>query len=130
MMPTTSTTTSSNVTTAKGSVEQAQSAVDAGQKEVEAAKARLTTAQARQREAEATAAIVRWLDVQGKPIGVSSVRDDDFDVRGDVATIRDRTRVFPSHEVALRIAPTVTGCGTAGPAVLPIAGGRVTVWPE
>ena len=64
---------------------------------------------------------VRWLDAQGKPIGVSSIKDDDFDVRGDVITVRDRTRVFPSHALALRIAPDVTGCGAGGPTVLPIA---------
>ena len=31
---------------------------------------------------------VRWLDAQGTPIGVSSLKDDDFDVRGDVITLR------------------------------------------
>lgn len=73
---------------------------------------------------------VRWLDDAGKPIGVSAVTTDDFDVRGDGVTVGRRARVFPSHEVALRIAPTAAGCGAAGPAVLPIVGGRVTVWPQ
>jgi hypothetical protein len=73
---------------------------------------------------------VRWLDAQGKPIGVSSLRADDFDVRGDTITIKDRTRVFPSHALALRIAPTVTGCGTSTPTVLPVANGKVTAWPK
>ena len=73
---------------------------------------------------------VRWLDAQGKPIGVSFVKDDDFDVRGDVVTLRDRTRVFPSHALALRIAPDLTGCGAGGPTVLPIANGKLTAWPR
>ena len=73
---------------------------------------------------------VRWLDAQGKPIGISSVKDDDFDVRGDVVTIRDRTRVFPSHALALRIAPDLTGCGAGGRTVLPIANGKLTAWPR
>jgi len=73
---------------------------------------------------------VRWLDAQGAPIGVSSLKDDDFDVRGDVITLRDRTRVFPSHALALRIAPGIIGCGAGGPTVLPIAVGKLTLWPR
>jgi hypothetical protein len=73
---------------------------------------------------------VRWFDVQGKPIGTSAVKDDDFDVRGDVATPRDRTRVFPSHALALHIAPDLTGCGAGGQTVLPIANGKLTAWPR
>jgi hypothetical protein len=73
---------------------------------------------------------VRWLDAQGKPVGVTTVKDDDFDVRGDVSTVRDRSRVFPSHALALRIAPTVAGCGGPGSTVLPIANGQVTAWPR
>jgi hypothetical protein len=73
---------------------------------------------------------VRWLDAQGKPIGVSAIKDDDFDVRGEVAAVRDRTRVFPSHALALRIAPDLAGCGSGAPTVLPIANGRVTGWQQ
>jgi hypothetical protein len=73
---------------------------------------------------------VRWLGADGKPIGVSALAGDDFDVRGDVAAVGDRARVFPSHDVALRIAPGVASCGVAGPAVLPVVSGRVTVWPK
>ncbi len=73
---------------------------------------------------------VRWLDAQGKRIGTSSVRDDEFDVRGDETTIDARTRVFPSHALALRIAPGLAGCGTARPTTLPIATGTLTAWPR
>ena len=73
---------------------------------------------------------VRWLDAHGKPIGTTSLKDDDFDVRGDVVTVPDRTRVFPSHALALRIAPDVTGCGAGGQTVLPIANGKLTAWPR
>lgn len=72
---------------------------------------------------------VRWFDAQGKPIGVTALRDDDFDVRGDVVTVKPRTRVFPAHALALRLAPAATGCA-AGSSVLPIANGKVTVWPR
>lgn len=74
--------------------------------------------------------LVRWLDAQGRPIGSSAVKDDDFDVRGDVATVRDRTRVFPSHALALRLTPDLVGCGASGRTVLPIANGRLTAWPK
>jgi hypothetical protein len=73
---------------------------------------------------------VRWLDAAGKSIGTSSVKADDLDVRGDVITVPDRTRVFPSHALALRIAPDLTGCGAGAPTVLPIANGKLTVWPQ
>ncbi len=73
---------------------------------------------------------IRWTDAQGKPIGVTTVKDDDFDVRGDVSTVRDRSRVFPSHALALRIAPGMAGCGTVAPTVLPVAGGTLTAWPQ
>jgi hypothetical protein len=73
---------------------------------------------------------IRWLDAQGKPIGTTAVKDDDLDVRGDVVTIPDRTRIFPSHAIALRIAPDVMGCGAGAPTVLPIANGKLTAWPR
>lgn len=73
---------------------------------------------------------VRWLDERGESIGVSSVREDDFDLRGDIVTVRKGTRVFPSHALALRIAPDVAGCGAGGRTVLPIANGQITAWPE
>jgi hypothetical protein len=73
---------------------------------------------------------VRWLDAQGKAIGTSSIKADDYDVRGGVVTVPDRTRVFPSHALALRIAPGLAGCGAGGPAVLPIANGKLTIWPQ
>ncbi len=73
---------------------------------------------------------VRWLDAQGRPIGVATVNDGDFDVRGDVVTVMDRAHVFPSHALALRIAPDVAGCGVGGRTVLPVASGKVTVWPR
>jgi hypothetical protein len=71
---------------------------------------------------------VRWFDAEGKPVGVTALRDRDFDVRGDVVTVKPRTRVFPAHALALRLAPTAAGC-TAGPVALPIANGKVTAWP-
>src|SRR4029453_18958273 len=58
---------------------------------------------------------VRWFDAQDKPIGTTALKNDDFDARGGVVTVPDRTRVFPSHALALRIAPDLTGCGTGGP---------------
>src|SRR5262249_26524682 len=73
---------------------------------------------------------VRWLGAAGKAIGVSTVNDDDVDVRGDVLTVRSRARVFPSHALALRIAPDVAGCGAGGRTMLPAANGKITVWPE
>jgi hypothetical protein len=73
---------------------------------------------------------VRWFDAQGKPIGVTAVQDHDFDVRGDVGTVSARTRVFPSHALALRIAPGLAGCGAGGHTVLPIANGTLTAWPR
>lgn len=73
---------------------------------------------------------VQWLDPRGESIGVSTVNDKDFDVRGDVLTVRSRARVFPLHALALRIAPDAAGCGAGGGTTLPIAGGMVTVWEE
>lgn len=73
---------------------------------------------------------IQWFDAQGTPIGQSGVTDDDFDVRGDVVTVRDGARAFPSHALALRIAPDATGCGAGGRTVLPIANGTVTAWPR
>ena len=73
---------------------------------------------------------VRWLDAQGRSIGTSSIKADDYDVRGGVITVPDRTRVFPSHALALRIAPGLAGCGAAAPTVLPIANGKLTIWPQ
>jgi hypothetical protein len=73
---------------------------------------------------------IRWFDALGKPIGATSLKDDDFDVRGDVMTVPDRTRVFPSHALALRITPDVGGCGAGGRTVLPIANGKLTTWPR
>jgi hypothetical protein len=73
---------------------------------------------------------MRWLDAQGRPIGVSFIKDGDFDVRGDVVTLWDRARVFPSHALALRIAPAVGGCGAGGRTVLPVTSGKVTAWPR
>jgi hypothetical protein len=32
--------------------------------------------------------------------------------------------------LALRIAPDVTGCGAGGDTTLPVATGKVTVWPD
>jgi hypothetical protein len=73
---------------------------------------------------------IRWFDALGKPIGTTSLKDDDFDVRGDVVTVPDRTRVFPSHALALRITPDVTGCGAGGPTALSVANGKLTAWPR
>jgi hypothetical protein len=73
---------------------------------------------------------VRWFDAQDKPIGTTTLKDDDFDVRGDVLTVPDRTRVFPSHALALRIAPDLGHCGIGGLTVLPIANGKLTAWPR
>jgi hypothetical protein len=73
---------------------------------------------------------IRWFDAQGRPIGVASVNDGDFDVRGGVVTVTDRSHVFPSHALALRIAPDVAGCGGGGRTVLSIANGTVTAWPR
>jgi hypothetical protein len=72
---------------------------------------------------------VRWTDAQGKVVGLSAVRDDTVDLRGDVTTTARRARAFPSHALALRIAPDLTGC-SAGSTTLTIAGGKVTAWPE
>jgi hypothetical protein len=72
---------------------------------------------------------VRWTDADGKIIGMSAVRDDAVDLRGDVTTTAGRARAFAAHALALRIAPDVTGCA-AGFTTLPIAGGKVTAWPE
>jgi hypothetical protein len=72
---------------------------------------------------------IRWLDAQGKPLGSSSVKSDDFDVRGGVTTIRERSGIFPSHALALRIAPDLTGCETGGRTVLPITNGQLSAWP-
>ena len=71
---------------------------------------------------------VQWLDAQGKAIGVSTVNDDDVDVRGDVLVVASRARVFPSQPLALRIAADASGCGAGGATTLPIAGGTVTSW--
>jgi hypothetical protein len=73
---------------------------------------------------------IQWLDAQGKSIGVSTVNDDDFDVRGDVLTVGSRARVFPSQALALRIAPDASGCGAGGTTTLAIAGGKVISWEE
>ena len=73
---------------------------------------------------------VRWFDAQNEPIGTTTIKDDDFDVRGDVVTVPDRARVFPSHALALRIAPDVTACNVGGPTVLPVANGKLTAWPR
>ncbi|MGG6621310.1 UNVERIFIED_CONTAM: hypothetical protein ITH22_24710, partial [Salmonella enterica subsp. enterica serovar Weltevreden] len=56
---------------------------------------------------------IRWRDTDGDDIGVSGITADTFDVRGDVLTVRSRARAFPSHAVALRIAPSVQGCGAS-----------------
>ena len=73
---------------------------------------------------------VRWFDAQDKPIGTTTLKNDDFDVRGDALTVPDRTRVFPSHALALHIAPDLTGCGGGGQTVLPITNGKLTAWPR
>jgi hypothetical protein len=73
---------------------------------------------------------VHWLDADGEEIGTSAIIDEDFDVRGDVLAVGSRTRVFPSHALALRIAPDVAGCGAPGRTTLPVATGKITVWPE
>jgi hypothetical protein len=73
---------------------------------------------------------IRWRDALGKPIGTSSVKDGDFDVRGDVVAIREPSRAFPSHALALRIAPGLAGCGAGGQTALPIADGHVSAWPR
>ena len=73
---------------------------------------------------------IRWFDALGKAVGTTTLKDDDFDVRGDVLTVPDRTRVFPSHALALRIAPDVAGCGPGGSTVLPVANGKLTAWPR
>jgi hypothetical protein len=72
---------------------------------------------------------VHWLDAHGEEIGTSAIIDEDFDARGDVVTVSSRTRVFPSHALALRIAPDVAGCGASGRTTLPVATGKITVWP-
>jgi hypothetical protein len=72
---------------------------------------------------------VRWTDAQGKVVGMSAVRDDALDLRGGVTTTARRARAFASHALALRIAPSATSC-SPGSASLPIAGGKVTAWPE
>jgi hypothetical protein len=72
---------------------------------------------------------VRWLDVHGEEIGASTIDADDFDLRGDVLTVRSRARVFPSHALAWRIAPGVAGCGASGRTTLPVTSGKITVWP-
>jgi hypothetical protein len=59
-----------------------------------------------------------------------SLKDDHFDVRSDVVTVPDRTRVLPSHALALRITPDVAGCGAGGQTVLLIANGKLTGWPR
>ena len=73
---------------------------------------------------------VRWLDADGQDVGASTVSADGYDVRGDVLAVRPRARAFPSHAVALRIAPDVAGCGASAPTTLPVAGGKITLWPE
>lgn len=72
---------------------------------------------------------VQWTDAHGKAAGMSAVRDDSFDLRGGVTTTTRRARAFPSHALALRIAPAVAGC-SSGTSTLPIANGQVTAWPE
>lgn len=73
---------------------------------------------------------IRWFDATGKAVGVSTVRDDAFDLRGDTVTIARRARAFPAHGLALRIAPDVASCAPGAPAAVGIAGGIVTVWPN
>lgn len=73
---------------------------------------------------------VRWLDAEGKPVGTSTIKQDDFDLRGGVVTIRDRTRAFPAHALALRFTPNVNGCGAGGRTVIPLTDGTLTVWPR
>jgi hypothetical protein len=73
---------------------------------------------------------VRWFDAQNEPIGTTTIKDDDLDVRGDVVTVSDRARVFPSHALAFRIAPDVTSCGPGGLTVLPVTNGKLTAWPQ
>jgi hypothetical protein len=72
---------------------------------------------------------VHWHDANGNEIGASTIDAADVDLRGDVLTVRARARVFPSHALALRIAPDLTGCGTGGRTMLSVATGNVTVWP-
>ena len=46
-------------------------------------------------------------------------------------TIGSRSPVFPSHALALRIGPDVTGCGEDPTrTLLPFNGGVVTAWPR
>ena len=71
---------------------------------------------------------LRWLDAYGNEIGVSIINGDDYDVRGDVLSVRRRARVFPSHALALRIAPDVAGCGERN--TLSVTTGKVTVWAD
>jgi hypothetical protein len=73
---------------------------------------------------------IHWRDADGDDVGVSGITADRFDVHGDVLTVRSRARAFPSHAVALRIAPDVGGCGAGTPTILPAAAGTVTVWPN
>jgi hypothetical protein len=70
-----------------------------------------------------------WRDPAGREIGRSTVASQTVDLRGGTVTIRTDSPVFPTQVVALRIAPRSPACdGATTPAVIPIAGGRVTTW--
>lgn len=72
---------------------------------------------------------VHWRDAHGQEIGASTIDDGDVDPRGDVLTVRPRARVFPSHALALRLAPDLADCGGGGRTTLAVTSGKITVWP-
>jgi hypothetical protein len=72
---------------------------------------------------------VQWYDAAGRAVGTSRVDPQSLDLRGDVLRITGPGSVFRGHDLALRITPDATSCGTdAARTVAPVAAGTVTVW--